>query len=216
MTTNKGMQCKQGPAIVAMCTLVELLEFLNAVDNFGLVDVKDLSSHDVVIHDLVDLIEVENDIHLTDALEIHIKGLDEEMDGLQSQQLVIIGIHGNREVQTSITSGDQLVGAELNEVGHLGVSLGNELVNLILKAGLLLEFDGHVPLGKSGLSLFVLKQQIADHLRIDQDGLEWICRVILDYQANSDRPFRFLEFHIPSFFTFSFFLSDSTTDNLSS
>ena len=180
------MQYKQGHATVAICPLVELLKFPNTGDNFVFVDVKDLSSYNVVIHDLVDLIKVENDIHLAHALEIHIKGLDEEMNGLQSQQLVIVSIYSHSEVKSSITSGDELVSTELDEVGHFSLSLGNQLVNFILKTRLLLEFDRHVPLGKSGLSLFVLKQQITDHLWIDQDGLEWMCIVILDYQIFSD------------------------------
>ena len=51
----------------------------------------------------------------------------------------------------------------LDEVGELGVALGDELVHFDLQLPLLLVLEGRVVFGEAGLALSVLQQEEVNH-----------------------------------------------------
>jgi len=102
-------------------------------------------------------VEVEDEIQLADGGEEFIQQFNEEMNRLQIRQLVVVHIHTVREVKTCVTTIDDLVPTELNEVCKLWVSLCDEFVNLNLQLSLLLVLEGRIILGKARLSLTVLQ-----------------------------------------------------------
>ena len=64
------------------------------------------------------LVEVENQIQLTDIPEELVQHLDEEMDGFQVRQLVVIGVDADTEEQPRVSAVDDLgAAAELDEIG---------------------------------------------------------------------------------------------------
>ncbi|KAJ8578957.1 hypothetical protein ON010_g247 [Phytophthora cinnamomi] len=80
--------------------------------------------------DLGHLVEVEDDVELADVGELLVQQLDEQVDGLQPQQLVGRQVHAQYEEESGVAAVDELVVAELDKVGVLGVTRHDEAVDL--------------------------------------------------------------------------------------
>lgn len=109
------------------------------------------------------LVEVEDDVELADVGELLVQQLDEQVDGLEPEQLVGREVHAQDEEESGVAAVDEFVVAELDEVGVLGVARHDEAVDLGLQSRLLLVLGRrHVPLGQPRLALAVLQQEEAD------------------------------------------------------
>ena len=90
-----------------------------------------LARKEHLIQDGVHLVEVEDQIQLAHVAEEGVEHLDEEVDGLEVGQLVVVGVDAGAEEEPRVAPVDDLVGAELDEVGLvLLVAGGYEPVDL--------------------------------------------------------------------------------------
>ena len=76
-----------------------------------------LAGEEHLVQDGVHLVEVEDQIQLAHVAEKRVEHLDEEMDRFQIRQLVIVGVDARAEEQARVPPVDDLVVAELDEVG---------------------------------------------------------------------------------------------------
>ncbi len=72
------------------------------------------------------LVEVKNQVQLAHVPEEAIQDLDEEVNCLQIRQLIVIRIHTGAEEEPCIAPVDNLVIAELNEVGLVFLVSGRD------------------------------------------------------------------------------------------
>lgn len=72
-----------------------------------------LTSKKHFIQDSIDLVEIEHQIQFTDIAEELVENLDEEMDGLEIRQLVVVGIHAHAEEETGVPAVDDLGGRQV-------------------------------------------------------------------------------------------------------
>lgn len=77
----------------------------------------DLARKKHLVEDGVHLVEVEDQIQLADIAEESVEDLDEEVDGLEEGQLVVVGVDARAEEEAGVPAVDDLVVAELDEVG---------------------------------------------------------------------------------------------------
>lgn len=93
----------------------------------------DLTRKKHLVEDGVHLVEVEDQIQLADIAEKSIEDLDEEVDGLEEGQLVVIGVNARAEEEAGVPAVDDLVVAELDEVGLVFlVARGYEPMDLVV------------------------------------------------------------------------------------
>jgi hypothetical protein len=77
------------------------------------------------------LIEIKNQVQLTHVPKEAIQHLNEEVDRLQISQLVVVRVHAGAEEEPRVSAVDNLVVAELHEVGLvLLVARGYEAMDL--------------------------------------------------------------------------------------
>jgi hypothetical protein len=62
------------------------------------------------------LVEIEDKVQLTNIVKILIKDLNKVVDGLQVVEIVVINIHTDAEVETSIAPVDNLEVSKLHKV----------------------------------------------------------------------------------------------------
>lgn len=80
----------------------------------------------------IDLVEVKDQVELADVAEEGVQDLDEEVDGLEEGQLVVVGVDACAEEEAGVPAIDDLVVAELDEVGLVFlVAGGYEPVDLL-------------------------------------------------------------------------------------
>ena len=92
----------------------------------------DLTGEEDLVEDGVDLVEVEDEVELADVAEEGVEDLDEEVDRLEVGQLVIVGVDAGAEEEAGVPPVDDLVVAELDEVGLVFLVAGRyEAVNLL-------------------------------------------------------------------------------------
>jgi hypothetical protein len=91
----------------------------------------DLAGQEDLVQDGVDLVEVEDQVQLAHVPEKGVEHLDEEVDRLQVRELVVVGVDAGAEEEPRVPPVDDLVVAELDEVGLvLLVARGDEAVDL--------------------------------------------------------------------------------------
>lgn len=130
---------------------------LEARENDLLARLLDLAGEKDLVEDGVNLVEVEDEVELADIAEEGVEDLDEEVDGLEVGQLVVVGVDAGAEEEAGVAAVDDLVVAELDEVGLvLLVAGGYEAVDLALELDLLVIRIWHVPLREPRLALPVL------------------------------------------------------------
>lgn len=77
----------------------------------------DLAGQKDLVEDGIDLVEVEDQVQLAHVAEEGVEHLDEEVDGLQVGELVVVGVDAGAEEEPRVAPVDDLVVAELDEVG---------------------------------------------------------------------------------------------------
>lgn len=108
----------------------------------------DLAGQEDLIEDSVDLVEVEDQIQLADVAEESVEDLDEEVDGLEEGELVVVRVDAGAEEEARVPPVDDLVVAELDEVGLVLLVSGRyEAVNLERTVS---EREEHAPHGGGG------------------------------------------------------------------
>lgn len=133
----------------------------------------DLAGQEDLVEDGVDLVEVEDQVQLADVAEEGVKNLDEEVYGLKEGELVVVGVDAGAEEEACIPAVDDLVVAELDEVGlvllvsgrYEAMDLGGTIVRdgrvratrwmvgyLALELDLLVVAVRRIPLGEPGFA----------------------------------------------------------------
>jgi hypothetical protein len=108
-----------------------------------------------LIQNGVDLVKVEDEVQLADVAEEGVEHLDEEVDGLEERELVVVCVDAGAEEEAGVAAVDDLVVAELDEVGLvLLVARGDEAVDFALELDLLVVAVGGVPFGEAGFAPF--------------------------------------------------------------
>lgn len=106
----------------------------------------DFAREEDFVEDGVDLVEIKHQIQLTHIPKEAIQDLNEEVYSLQIRQLVIIGVDADAEEEACVAPVDDLVVAELDEVGLVFLIAGcDEAVDLALKLDLLFVVVWRVP-----------------------------------------------------------------------
>lgn len=106
-----------------------------------------------LVKDGVDLVKVEDEVELADVAEEGVEDLDEEVDGLEEGELVVIGVDAGAEEEAGVAAVDDLVVAELDKVGLvLLVAGGDEAVDLALELDLFVVAVGGVPFREAGFA----------------------------------------------------------------
>lgn len=77
----------------------------------------DLARKKHLVEDSVYLVKVEDQVQLADVAEESIEDLDEEVDGLEVGQLIVVGVDARAEEEACVPTVDDLVVAKLDEVG---------------------------------------------------------------------------------------------------
>lgn len=112
-----------------------------------------LAGEEDLVEDGVDLVEVEDEVELADVAEEGVEDLDEEVDGLEVGELVVVCVDAGAEEEAGVAAVDDLVVAELDKVGLvLLVAGGDKAVDLALELDLLVVAVGGVPLGETGFA----------------------------------------------------------------
>lgn len=107
-----------------------------------------LASQKHLVQNSVDLVKVEDQVELADVAEEGVEDLDEEVDGLEVGELVVVCVDAGAEEEAGVAAVDDLVVAELDKVGLvLLVARRHEAVHLALELDLLLVAERGVPLG---------------------------------------------------------------------
>lgn len=133
--------------------LFQLVEMLQSGQDGLLARLLDLAGEKDLVEDGVDLVEVEDEIELGDVAEEGIEDLDEEVDGLEVCELVVVCVDADAEEEAGVAAVDDLVLAELDKVGLVLLVAGrDEAVDLALDLDLFLVAEGGVPLGETGLA----------------------------------------------------------------
>ena len=137
-----------------------------------------LAGEEDLVEDGVDLVKVEDEVELAHVAEEGVEHLNEEVDGLEEGQLVVVGVDACAKEKTRVPPVHDLVVAELDKVGLVllvarrdeAVDLfclivafrqsrtkikgwgGRGLVYLALELDLLVVVVGNVPLGQPRLA----------------------------------------------------------------
>lgn len=77
----------------------------------------DLAGQEDFVEDSIDLVEVEDQIQLANVAEEGVEDLDEEVDGLEEGELVVVCVDTGAEEEAGVPPVDDLVVAELDKVG---------------------------------------------------------------------------------------------------
>lgn len=120
-----------GPVSLPSPGSLELVQVLEAGEDDLLARLLDLAGEEDLVEDGVDLVEVEDEVELADVAEEGVEDLDEEVDGLEVGELVVVGVDAGAEEEAGVAPVDDLVVAELDEVGLVFlVAGGYEAVDL--------------------------------------------------------------------------------------
>lgn len=117
----------------------KLVEMLESREHDLLASLFDLASKEDLVEDGVDLVEVEDEVELAHVAEEGVQDLDEEVDGLEIRQLVVVGVDARAEEEARVPSVHHLVVPELDEVGLVFLVAGRyEAVDLKARTGCVL------------------------------------------------------------------------------
>lgn len=77
----------------------------------------DLAREEHLVEDSVHFVKVEDQIEFADVAEEGVENLDKEVDGLEIGQFIVVGVDARAEEETCVATVDDLVVAELDEIG---------------------------------------------------------------------------------------------------
>lgn len=113
----------------------------------------DLAGQEDLIQYRIHFVKVKDKIQLAHVSEKGIQHLDEEVDGLEVRQLVVICVDARTEEEPGVPAVHNLVVAELDEVGLVFLVAGrHEPVDLALELDLLVVTVGGVPFCQAGFA----------------------------------------------------------------
>lgn len=72
-----------------------------------------------LVHEPVGLVEIEDEVKLADVGKVAVEDLDEEVDRVERQQLVVVGVDGREEVERRVALVDELERAPVDKVAEL-------------------------------------------------------------------------------------------------
>ena len=111
---------------------LQFIQMLQPRQNNLLARLLNLARQKDLVEDRVDLVKVEDEVELAHVAEEGVEHLDKEVDGLEVRQLVVVGVDARAEKEPRVPPVDELVVAELDEVGLvLLVARGDEAVDLL-------------------------------------------------------------------------------------
>ncbi len=138
--------------------LFQLVQVLESGQNGLLARLLNLAGEKDLVEDGVDLVKVEDEIELGDVAKEGVEDLDEEVDGLEVGELIVICVDADAKEEAGVAAVDDFVVAKLDKVGLvLLVARRDEAVDLALELDLFLVAKGGVPFGETGLAS-VLKE----------------------------------------------------------
>jgi hypothetical protein len=106
-----------------------------------------------LIQDSIHLIKVEHQVQLAHVPEERIKDLDEEVDGLEVRQLVVVCVDAGAEEEASVAAVDDFGVAKFDEVGLVFlVARGDEAVDFAFELDLFVVAEGGVPFRETGFA----------------------------------------------------------------
>jgi len=106
-----------GEAAASSPTLLQLIQVLQPRQHDLLARLLDLAGEEHLVEDRVHLVEVEDEVQLAHVPEEGVEHLDEEVDRLEVRELVVVGVDARAEEEPRVPPVDDLVVAELDEVG---------------------------------------------------------------------------------------------------
>lgn len=149
---NRGRKEKDASSPF-FCTSLQLIQMLQPRQHNLLARLLNLARQKDFIEDGVDLVKVEDEVELADVAEEGVEDLDEEVDGLEEGELVVVCVDAGAEEEAGVAAVDDLVVAKLDEVGLVFlVARGDEAVNLALELDLFVVAVGGVPFGEAGFA----------------------------------------------------------------
>lgn len=111
--------------------LFQFIQMLQPRQDDLLASLFNLAGKKDLVEDGVDLVKVEDEVELADVAEEGVEDLDKEVDGLEVGELVVVGVNAGAEEKARVPAVDDLVVAELDEVGLVFlVARGHETVDL--------------------------------------------------------------------------------------
>lgn len=112
--------------------LLKLVQVFQSRQHDLLARLLDLAGQEDLVEDSVDLVEVEDQVQLADVAKEGVEDLDEEVDGLEEGELVVVGVDAGAEEEARVPPVDDLVVAELDKVGLILLVSGRyEAVDLM-------------------------------------------------------------------------------------
>lgn len=114
-----------------------------------------------LIENGVHLVKVEDEVELADVAEEGVENLDEEVDGLEKGELVVVCIDAGAEEEARVAAVDDFIVAELDKVGLVFlVARGDEAVDFALELDLFVVAVGGVPFGETGFAPIGLEELV--------------------------------------------------------
>lgn len=112
-----------------------------------------LASEEDLVEDGIDLVEVEDEIELADVAKEGVEDLDEEVNGLEVGELVVVCVHADAKEEAGVAAVDDFVVAKLDKVGLVFLVAGrHEAVDLAFELDLFFVAKGRVPFRKTGFA----------------------------------------------------------------
>lgn len=106
--------------------LLQLIQMLKSRQHYLLARLLDLAGQEDLVENCVDLVKVEDQVQLADVAEEGVEDLDEEVDGFEVGQLVVVGVDAGAEEQARVPPVDDLVVAKLDKVGLVLLIAGSD------------------------------------------------------------------------------------------
>lgn len=137
----------------SLVTSLQLIQVFQPRQHNLLTRLLNLARQKDLVEDGVHLVKVEDEVELADVAEEGVEHLDEEVDGLEEGELVVVCVDASAEEEARIAAVDNLVVAELDKVGLvLLVARGDEAVDFTLELDLFVVAVGGVPFGEAGFA----------------------------------------------------------------
>lgn len=134
-------------------TSLQLIQMFQPRQHNLLARLLNLARQKDLIEDGVDLVKIEDEVELADVAEEGVEDLNEEVDGLEEGELVVVCVDAGAEEEARVAAVDDLVVAELDKVGLVFlVARGDEAVDLALELDLFVVAVGGVPFGEAGFA----------------------------------------------------------------
>lgn len=158
---GRGSACSQsvhGNVKVLMSGLLQQIRLLDGFQDILLGRLLSLASQQELVQDKIRLLEVKDDIQLTNTAEVFVEQLDVAVDDLQCDQFVVLVLNGTAEIQTGVSFIHDFQVPPLQEAAHLWLTGQNGLHQLPRDLLLLLIRQRNVPFLQTELALSAEQQ----------------------------------------------------------